>query len=83
MTPARPYLFGLGGEQPLRDDQMLKRARAIGGNPELTVHGFRSAFKDRARNRTRFPDEVSELARAHVNSDVTRATYARDELLEQ
>lgn len=26
-------------------------------------------------------DEVSELAMAHVNSDATRAAYARDELL--
>jgi integrase len=46
-------------------------------------HGFRSTFKDWARNRTSFADEVSELALAHVNSDATRAAYARDELLPQ
>lgn len=45
-------------------------------------HGFRSSFKDWARSRTTFADEVSELALAHVNSDSTRAAYARDELLE-
>ena len=50
-------------------------------------HGFRSSFKDWARNNARdaeghlFPDEVSELALAHVNSDATRAAYARDGLL--
>lgn len=44
-------------------------------------HGFRSSFKDWARNRTTAADEVSELALAHVNSDATRAAYARDELL--
>lgn len=50
---------------------------------DATVHGFRSAFKDWARNRTNYADEVSELALAHVNSDATRAAYARDELLPQ
>lgn len=44
-------------------------------------HGFRSSFKDWARNLTNHADEISELALAHVNSDSTRAAYARDELL--
>lgn len=49
---------------------------------EIAVpHGFRSTFKDWARNLTSFADEVSELALAHVNSDATRAAYARDQLL--
>ncbi len=46
-------------------------------------HGFRSSFKDWARSSTSYPDEVSELALAHVNNDSTRAAYARDELLPQ
>jgi len=50
---------------------------------DATPHGFRSSFKDWARNCTAYADEVSELALAHVNSDATRAAYARDELLEQ
>lgn len=45
-------------------------------------HGFRSSFKDWARATSRYPDEVSELALAHVNSGKTRAAYARDELYE-
>lgn len=47
----------------------------------IVPHGFRSSFKDWARNCTRYADEASELALAHVNSDATRAAYARDELL--
>jgi hypothetical protein len=49
-----------------------------------TAHGTaRSTFKDWARSckSTDYADEVSELALAHVNSDETRAAYARDELL--
>lgn len=48
-----------------------------------TPHGTaRSSFKDWSRSR-RYPDEWSELALAHINSDETRAAYARDELLEE
>lgn len=48
-----------------------------------TPHGFRSTFKDWTRQKARFPDEWSELALAHVNSDETRSAYARNELLEE
>jgi integrase len=50
-----------------------------------TPHGTaRSSFKDWTRNNLghRFGDEVSELCLAHVNSDATRAAYARDELID-
>lgn len=50
---------------------------------DAVPHGFRSSFKDWARSSTRFPDEVSELALAHVSTDATRAAYARDELIPQ
>lgn len=52
-------------------------------NVDAVPHGFRSSFKDWARHRSNMPDEVSELALAHVNNDATRAAYARDELLPQ
>lgn len=50
---------------------------------DATVHGFRSTFKDWARECTNYPDEVSELALAHVNNDATRAAYARSQLIEK
>lgn len=49
----------------------------------VTSHGFRSTFKDWAREHTAYADEVSELALAHVNSDATRAAYARSELIDK
>lgn len=49
----------------------------------VTAHGFRSTFKDWAREHTAYADEVSELALAHVNSDATRAAYARSELIDK
>src|SRR5699024_3402439 len=50
---------------------------------DAVPHGFRSSFKDWTRNRTNYVDEVSELCLAHVNTDATRAAYARDGLLPQ
>lgn len=49
----------------------------------ITVHGLRSTFKDWCRERTRYPDEVSELQLAHINDDKTRAAYARSELIDK
>lgn len=50
---------------------------------ECTAHGFRSSFKDWARNLTAYDDEVSELALAHISNDQTRAAYARDGLIDK
>jgi len=49
---------------------------------KITPHGFRSTFKEWAREATGHADELSELALAHVSTDQTRAAYARSELLE-
>lgn len=65
----------------LSDMSLSAVTRRMGVN--AVPHGFRSSFKDWARNRSAYADEVSELALAHVSSDATRAAYARDELLPQ
>jgi len=76
-----PYVFPATKGGPLSDMALSALCRRMG--VDATPHGFRSTFKDWARNRTAYADEVSELALAHVNSDATRAAYARDELLPQ
>lgn len=83
MEPGAPdalVFAGAGGAIPSNSflSATMKRMEQT-----ATVHGFRSTFKDWARERTAYADEVSELALAHVNSDATRAAYARSELLER
>jgi len=75
------YVFPNSKGGPLSDMSISAVCRRM--KVEAVPHGFRSSFKDWARSRTRYADEVSELALAHVNSDATRAAYARDELLPQ
>jgi integrase len=59
--------------------QVLKRM----GRADLSVHGFRSAFRDWCGNETNFPREVCEHALAHkVGNEVERA-YRRSDALEK
>ena len=83
MEPGAPdalVFAGSGGAIPSNNflSALLKRM-----DQPITAHGFRSTFKDWARERTAYADEVSELALAHVNSDATRAAYARSELIDK
>jgi integrase len=77
------YVFpGARKGRPLSNMAMLELIRGMMG-PGYTVHGFRSTFKDWARERTSYPNEVSESALAHVNGDKVEAAYARGDLFEK
>lgn len=49
----------------------------------VTVHGFRSAFRDWAAECTPFPNEVCEAALAHVIGNKAEAAYRRGDLFEK
>jgi integrase len=49
----------------------------------ITVHGFRSTFRDWAGECTDFPREVIEAALAHVVGDQTEQAYRRGDALEK
>lgn len=51
--------------------------------PEVTVHGFRSSFKDWCAENTEFPDELSEACLAHIVKDKTQAAYQRGDKLDR
>ena len=53
------------------------------GRTDLTVHGFRSTFRDWAAERTNFPREVAEQALAHSLRDKVEAAYRRGDLFEK
>lgn len=78
-----PYVFaGQSGDAPLSNMAMtmaLRRMKIEG----VTVHGFRSAFRDWAGNETSFPREVAEAALAHVIGDKAEQAYRRGDALEK
>jgi integrase len=51
--------------------------------PEVTVHGFRSTFRDWAAEQTNFPREVCEQALAHLDGSAVERAYRRSDLFEQ
>jgi integrase len=59
--------------------EMLLRRMEV----EVTVHGFRSSFRDWAGEVTHFPREVAEAALAHVISNKAEAAYRRGDALEK
>jgi integrase len=50
---------------------------------DITVHGFRSSFRDWAAEQTAFPNEVVEMALAHSISTAVEAAYRRGDLFEK
>ena len=51
------------------------------GRGDVTVHGFRSAFRDWAAEETSTPREIAEAALAHAVGDATERAYRRGDAL--
>ncbi|HEY2123725.1 MAG TPA: integrase arm-type DNA-binding domain-containing protein [Chthoniobacterales bacterium] len=64
--------------EPMSNMIFLMMLRRLGAT--FTAHGFRSAFRDWASERTNFPREVCEMALAHSIKDKTEAAYRRGDL---
>jgi integrase len=47
---------------------------------DLTVHGFRSTFRDWCAEQTNFPSDVAKMALAHAIGDEVEAAYRRGDL---
>lgn len=50
---------------------------------DLTVHGFRSTFRDWVSENTSYPRDVAEMALAHAIEDKSEAAYRRGDLIEK
>jgi integrase len=50
---------------------------------DITVHGFRSTFRDWCGARSNFPREVAEMALAHRVGNTTEQAYARSDYFEK
>ena len=78
-----PFLFpGDKPGRPLSSMAMLMLLRRM-GRDDITVHGFRSTFRDWAAERTNYPREVAEQALAHAISNKVEAAYRRSDLFDK
>lgn len=77
------YLFpGAKPKSHLSNMAMLALLDRMGYS-HITVHGFRSSFRDWASERTNYAPELCEMALAHAIKDKTEAAYRRGELFEK
>ncbi len=77
------YVFpGAKDGAPLSQMAMAMALRKL-GRDDITVHGFRSTFRDWAAELTSFPNEMVEMALAHTISNRAEAAYRRGDLLER
>jgi len=77
------YIFpGQRKGRPLSSMSMLMLLRRM-SRPDLTVHGFRSSFRDWCAETTGYPHEMAEIALAHVVGDKVEAAYRRGDMIDK
>ena len=76
------YVFPGNRGKPLSNTAMLMLLRRMERN-DITVHGFRSSFRDWCAEQTNFAREVSEAALAHAIGDKVEAAYRRSDLFDK
>lgn len=80
MDEGSPYLFSSNGK-PLSNMAMPMLLRRLSN--AVTVHGFRSTFRDWISEETDFSPELAEMALAHTIKNKAEAAYRRKDLLER
>ena len=77
------YVFsGRKAGTPLTNMACLQTLRRM-GRGDLTVHGFRSTFRDWVSETTSYPRDVAEMALADTIEDKSEAAYRRGDLIEK
>jgi integrase len=74
-----PLMFADGRTKPLSNMAMSELLKGM--RPGLTVHGFRSSFKDWATEQTDHARDIVEAALAHVLGDKVEAAYRRGDAI--
>lgn len=76
------FIFpGVDGKKPLSNMALEAILRRMDLKPAVTVHGFRSSFRDWAGEATDFPRELAEAALAHTVGDPVERAYRRGDAL--
>jgi integrase len=82
-TTKKIVFHGTRDTKPISNMTMLNYLQRKEGCEEITVHGFRSTFRDWAAEKAKFPREVCEQALAHSLKDQTEAAYQRGDYFEK
>jgi integrase len=78
-----PFVFIGASKGSAISGMVLWRELQRMGRKDLTVHGFRSTFRDWAAERTNYPHEVCEQALAHSIGSAVEKAYRRGDLFDK
>ena len=67
----------------LSENAMLALIKRMGRKGQITSHGFRSTFRDWAREQTNFPRELAEMSLGHIVGSKVERAYARGDALKK
>jgi integrase len=75
-------------DRPLSNMAMAELLKGMGDwrdkhGEEITVHGFRSSFRDWGGDKTNYPRDLLEFALGHKVGDETEIAYRRSDGLEK
>jgi integrase len=74
---------GRSAGRPVSPVALRRCLGCLSAEDAVTVHGFRSSFRDWAGNESHFPREIAEAALAHATGDRTERAYRRSDALEK
>ncbi len=79
-----PHVFrGAKKGAGLSNMAMTELIKGMEWEAKITVHGFRSAFRDWAAEATAYPGDMVEMAMAHAISNKVEAAYRRGDMFER
>ena len=79
-----PFVFiGAATGKPLSNMAMATLLQRRMGRSDITVHGFRSTFRDWAEECSSYGGSIAEAALAHAVGDKIEAAYRRGDLFEK
>jgi hypothetical protein len=83
MAPVMSFLFP--GQRPRKPVSHVAMRKTLGrmGRDDITVHGFRSTFRDWVEETTALSGSVAEAALVHVVGDKVEAANRRGDLFEK
>jgi integrase len=80
LSGGKDYVYPGRPKKHLSELAMLKTLERMGRRGDITVHGFRSTFRDWVEEATNYSGTVAEAALAHVVGDKVEAAYRRGDL---
>lgn len=83
LTSGKGFIFPARNENNSLSNMAMLKVLERMKRSDLTVHGFRSTFRDWIEERTTYAGSVAEAALAHAVGDKVEAAYRRGDLFEK